>query len=1417
MQPKSFNTAISITHILFMKKLLLGLITFFSISSAFSQAGSLNLIQQIAYYYTNSTTLDGATFNNNSGVDIMMNTATSPTSSSVAWRKFRTAGDNGGVLRSMQIGDRFTITLNASQASGEIGVGLLASPSSTASFADRNNNYAVSVNLDGPDITGGSFGKWYVKYSGGVTSSSTFGGGSPGSPQDFKIDFILTAQNRMSVTISNINVPANTITFYDILLNTSNPITDYSIYLSDSDDGNLTAQPVIWKQETSINNTGAINLGQSNSSFSIASPLTNGTHVTTQVNSINSFNKFGTGVIGLTGLSTYTGSTTINAGAIGLGAANALPTGAVGNLIFAGGNINSGPTAGAGFNLGSSGTPAGAIQLTANSAINLGTGVHSLFFANSSGLAWTVGTTLTITGWQGTTTGGGTAGKIFVSNSTSGLTAGQLAQINFSGFGSGSRILASGEVVPRFEAAPTISASTLSFSNLQPTSMTVNFTPGNGTGGRIVIARAGSAPTTGPSNGTNYNASVVYGSGDPIGGGFVVFSSTGASSTTQTFSLTGLTNSTTYYFDIYEYNGTGASTSYGIKYESTQATPAVSSYTTISDGIWDNINASIWDCSCVPPANSPIIINSNITLGIDESASSLTINSGKSLADAGHILSISASIVNNGIHGGTGEIKLLSSTRNVTVAGTGIYQNIESAVTGTNNNMGTTSDVTINGNLIITSNSVRILNHTLTINGTVSGPGTFTGQPTGSLRFGGAAGTINFSTTTVFERSLNNLSLTTSSSSVTLGTDIDLYGAVAFTGTSLLNFNGRHVTLKSLSSSNATIGNLGTSTLAGASNVTAERYIGTSARAYRTMSSGGINTVGTINANWQEGQSNLTISANSNTVPGYGTHISGVGASTNGFDKTQTDQTSLYAYNNTGVAYVAVPNTNVLRLSGLTPYLFYIRGDRSIDLNSTASPLPTSSTTLRTTGTLITGDQTFSGLVGNPAGDATNGGYNMITNPFASYVNWVALYNDIHAAAIASPSTAGDITTSYTYVDANVGRQGGYVDVNTLGVASPNPGHTVSTVIQPGQSFFIQAFAGNGVAVPVPSVTVKESHKVTGPNNSTVFRALGPLQIFRASIFFNDNGARKVADGVAAIYDDQFSLNVDQNDSPDQEFDENISILRKGVKLQIEARPTVAVKDTMVLYISKMQNQDYELELEAENFSQPGMTATLVDNFKGTRIPVSLSAKTIVPFTVVNGVPASKASDRFYVVFNTSNPLPVTLTSLKAFKQNNGAEVEWNVSQEFNMDRYEIERSATTDFSKIGIVKSKGNSSSDVLYSFFDATPNNGVNFYRIKMTDKNGSVTYSNVVKLLFGSGVSTVSVFPNPIRTNTVNLHFENLNKGIYKIRITNNLGQVVYTKDISHPGGSAIEYLKLKNSMTSGIYDLTVGSYQIKLIKQ
>lgn len=107
--------------------------------------------------------------------------------------------------------------------------------------------------------------------------------------------------------------------------------------------------------------------------------------------------------------------------------------------------------------------------------------------------------------------------------------------------------------------APTTGATNLTITNNDGNRLRVNWTRGNGSNVLVIASLSPTFNGSGvPANGTDYVESTVFGSGNTIGAGnFVVYRNTGTNVT-----ITNLVHSTTYYFRVYEFNGTNFNTVY---------------------------------------------------------------------------------------------------------------------------------------------------------------------------------------------------------------------------------------------------------------------------------------------------------------------------------------------------------------------------------------------------------------------------------------------------------------------------------------------------------------------------------------------------------------------------------------------------------------------------------------------------------------------------------------------------------------------------------------------------------------------------------------------------------------------------------------------------------------------------------------
>ena len=210
---------------------------FVALTLSLNAQTTINYPQRVANYnafFTDS----GGNFDNGTDEFGMWANGGSLNGQSVGWRNFTQDGTTTGTASTMAIGDSFTITVSATQASfGQIGIALLSSPTTTSSWADRINNYALQVNLNG---NGGANDPWEVVSTGGTVNASTIGGST--AYADFTFTFTLTTASGMTVSINN---GAET---FNVTLNNQN-ITGYSVYFADDWNG-IANSNIYWKPNT---------------------------------------------------------------------------------------------------------------------------------------------------------------------------------------------------------------------------------------------------------------------------------------------------------------------------------------------------------------------------------------------------------------------------------------------------------------------------------------------------------------------------------------------------------------------------------------------------------------------------------------------------------------------------------------------------------------------------------------------------------------------------------------------------------------------------------------------------------------------------------------------------------------------------------------------------------------------------------------------------------------------------------------------------------------------------------------------------------------------------------------------------------------------------------------------------------------
>ncbi len=137
--------------------------------------------------------------------------------------------------------------------------------------------------------------------------------------------------------------------------------------------------------------------------------------------------------------------------------------------------------------------------------------------------------------------------------------------------------------------------------------------------------------------------------------------------------------------------------------------------------------------------------------------------------------------------------------------------------------------------------------------------------------------------------------------------------------------------------------------------------------------------------------------------------------------------------------------------------------------------------------------------------------------------------------------------------------------------------------------------------------------------------------------------------------------------------------------------------------------------------------------------------------------------------------VPVKKIDLSVTRNNGRVNISWSTIGESQLSSFTIEKSLNAStFVPVSTVSAKNTSSAFYAYSD-EAT---ATTYYRIKATDKVGSVSYSSIVVLSAKAG-KVLSVYPNPA-VNSITLTHTPASVGA-SVSVLNILGKTVANKSI------------------------------------
>ena len=743
---------------------------------------------------------------------------------------------------------------------------------------------------------------------------------------------------------------------------------------------------------------------------------------------------------------------------------------------------------------------------------------------------------------------------------------------------------------------------------------------------------------------------------------------------------------------------------------------------------------------------------------------------------------------------GTADVVIPASVTNLATSQFGYYDNntqvtinLRSLTVAT----GATLSIVKNHNLQIGSGGLTVngtLNFTYALQGVYPYNSNFDGNNTITIA-PGATATVNNIT-------LNKLS---KANTVTLSSGnamLNVTGTVT-PNMGTLETNGA-LTLKSSANATANVATINTSNAQITGNVYVERFIsgGSNAyRGYRLLSSPVY--AATVGLNKVYGLSYLQGRA----------YLTGTTGVSGGF--TAAGNPTIYLYreniapNNTAFITgnfrgvnkindginIGVDNesANPYNIPVGNGFMFFFRGDIS-------NPTPTNtnsvadSTTITSVGTLNQGTivvrDWFTPNSSNLSYTTTTAnssvrGFNLVGNPYASSIDWNTFSSTNPAASIYGPNISSTIYI-YNATSKNYSTYNGVVGTGNC-----------TNIIPSGQGFFVLA----NIKDPTksPSLTFTEAAKVnTQLPQANLLLSTAPVATPQAIQFLRlqvSKDSINKEDMVVLFNESAKAGYVLNEDSPYLKGSGVVSLSSNSsdnIALAINQIALSKQTQTIPLTVNATSTGIYRLSLTEIKNMPKLYDVWLIDTYKKDSLDVRSNPN--YNFNINTADATSFGSKRFSLVIRQNPAYALKLLDFDATKVATGAQLAWITENENNYTNFTVEKS--TDNGKTFEVVGGMKSNAAGKYSLIDKFPKIGLNQYRLKQDDFNGTITYSKIVNLMYSNAsnnlvVNNLNVYPNPA-SSTVNVAIaaQDGNKASYIIKITNGIGTVIKSAVSSQP---------------------------------
>lgn len=177
-------------------------------------------------------------------------------------------------------------------------------------------------------------------------------------------------------------------------------------------------------------------------------------------------------------------------------------------------------------------------------------------------------------------------------------------------------------------------------------------------------------------------------------------------------------------------------------------------------------------------------------------------------------------------------------------------------------------------------------------------------------------------------------------------------------------------------------------------------------------------------------------------------------------------------------------------------------------------------------------------------------------------------------------------------------------------------------------------------------------------------------------------------------------------------------------------------------------------------------------------------------------------------------------TDIEAFIGRNAGEfnkIEWTVSDASLVKEFQLEKSMdAVSWESLATIEGRD---PQLTYNYQDLNPFNMLTYYRLKVLDHNGELTYSNVISIASNNNPNTglvSDIYPNPTKDRFFFNYTGNDMDTPVNVQVVNTIGQIVeaYEVNLTDPN----ELFEVNTSRyNEGVYIVNITQGPLKMVKR